>query len=131
MPLSYSYDKTLDEKQLNHNYINNVSYNKIPAISKIDYYIDCPANFSNASFAFKAPDNSMSPIIEKNSYVFVEVNGLVKHKEVGLFRLNDEYLIRKLIYKKDHFVLKSNTREFKDITITNSDDFQIIGKIYI
>ena len=128
--LFVAYDKELDDTQVEYNYVDHVTYNKIPAISQIDSYIDCPANFSNASFAFKAPDNSMNPVVKENSYVFVELNGLVKNKEIGLFKVNDEVMIRKLLYKKDHFVLKANDKKVKDITISNNDKFQIIGKIY-
>ena len=130
-PLFYAYDKELDEKQKDFDYINHIYYNKIPAISDIDFYIDCPANFSNASFAYKVPDNSMEPIISENSYAFVEVNGLVKNREIGLFKLNDQFIIRKLLYKRNQFVLSANNRKIKDIKISNSDDFKIIGKVYI
>ena len=130
-PLFYAYDKELDIKQKNTNYINHIYYNKIPAISNIDFYIDCPANFSNASFAYKMPDNSMEPLIPEGSFAFVEVNGLVKNREVGLFKLNDEFIIRKLLYKRDKFVLSSNNKKIKDIKVSESDDFKIIGKIYI
>lgn len=129
--LFYSYDKELDEKQIEYDYINHISYHKVPAISKIENYIDCPANFSNASFAYKVPDNSMNPTIKDNSYVFIEINGIVKHKEIGLFRLNNEFFIRKLLYKKNHFILKANDKKYKDISISDTDDFQIIGKVYI
>ena len=130
-PLFYTYDKEIDEKQKNSNYINNIYYNKIPAVSNIDFYIDCPANYSNASFAYKMPDNSMEPSILEGSYAFVEVNGLVRNREIGLFKLNDKFIIRKLLYKKDKFVLTANNSNFNDIKISNSDDFKIIGKIYI
>ncbi len=130
-PLFSVYDKELNKNQLDYNYTNYITYNKVPAISQIDEYISCPANFSNASFAYKVLDPSMSPTILPGSYVFVEINGLINHKEIGLFRLNDEFLIRKLIYKRNHFILKANDKKFKDITISDSDDFQIIGKIYI
>ena len=73
----------------------------------------------------------MEPIIPEGSYAFVEVNGLVKNREIGLFKLNDKFLVRKLIYKKNQFILSSNNIEIKDIKISNSDDFRIIGKIYI
>ena len=102
----------------------------VPAISKIDFYIGCPAEYSKASFAYKMPDTSMEPIIKCNSYVFIEVNGVVKNKEIGFFRLNNTFLIRRLIYKKNNFILKSNDRKIKDIVILDSDDFQIIGKVY-
>ncbi len=129
--LFYTYDKELDEKQLEYNYINYINFNKVPAISQIDTFIDCPTNFSNASFAYKMPDVSMNPIIKENSYVFVEINGSIKNKEIGLFRVNDQYYIRKLIYKKGSFILKATSKNFDDIKISNTDDFQIIGKIYI
>lgn len=73
----------------------------------------------------------MAPLILQNSYAFIEVNGLINHKEIGLFRLNNTFLIRKLIYKRGHFVLKANDKMYKDIVISDTDNFQIIGKVYI
>lgn len=125
------YDRELTQEQLDYHYINHVPYHQVPVISEIDGYINCPGNFSNASFAYRALDNSMQPMITQNSHVFVDANGLVNHKEVGLFKLNDDFLIRKLYYKKEHFILKANDKKYKDITITDEDNFQIIGKIYM
>ena len=129
--LFYTYDKTLSEEQIKHGYINYISYNKIPAISKIEEYVNCPANFSNASFAYKVSDDSMNPIIKKNSYAYIEINGLIENKAIGLFMLNNTFLIRRLIYKKNKFILRADNKNFKDITIDSNDDFQIIGKVYI
>lgn len=129
--LLYTYDKTLSEEQKDYNYINKISYNTIPAISKIDDYINCPAEYSNASFAYKINDNSMSPVLKENTYVYVELCGLLSHKDIGMFKLNDEILIRRLLYKRGKLVLKADNNEFKDITITNNSNFQIIGKIYV
>lgn len=129
--LLYTYDNILSKDQINYGYINYISYNKIPAISKIEEYVNCPANYFNASFAYKVNDDSMMPIIEKNSYAFVEINGVIENKSIGLFKLNNEYLIRRLLYKKDKFVLKADNKDFKDITVNSHDTFQIIGKIYI
>lgn len=130
-PLFNTFDKELNEKQIQYDYVKHVPYHQIPAISKLDDYIDCPVNFSNASFAYQVPDNAMSPIIKPNSYAFIEINGLVQNKEIGLFRVNHEFLIRKLVYKRNHFVLEACDKNFKDIAISNSDDFQIIGKVYL
>ena len=129
--LYYTYDKTLGEKEIYYDYVKYVNYNKVPAISHIDEYIDCPANFANASFAYKMPDNSMEPIFKEDSYVFVEINGVVKHREIGFFRVNNQYYIRQLLYKKNGFVLRANGKIAEDIQISNYDDFQIIGKVYI
>ena len=129
--LLYTYDKTLSEEQIEYGYIDHISYNKIPAISKFDDYINCPSDYSNASFAYKVPDAAMAPIIKEGSYAFVEINGLIENRAIGLFKLNDEYIIRRLLYKKDKFVLRADNKEFKDITVNSKDLFQIIGRVYI
>lgn len=129
--LLYTYDKTLSEEQIEYGYINHVNYNQIPAISKIDEYINCPADFSDASFAYKVPDTSMAPLFKEGSYAYIQINGLVEHKSIGLFKLNGEFMIRRLLYKKDKFVLRADNKDIKDITINNKDSFQIIGRVYV
>ena len=129
--LLYTYDKELSDDQLEYGYINHIPYNKVPAISSLEDFVDCPAKFSNASFAYKVPDNTMAPILEKDKYVFVEQNALIANKEIGLFFYNGEYLIRRLLYKKGKFALKAEDKDLKDITISSSDNFYIIGKIYL
>ena len=129
--LLYTYDKTLTEEQIEYGYINHITYNKIPAISKIDEYVNCPADFSDASFAYKIPDSSMAPLLKEGSYAYIQINGLVEPKSIGLFKLNDEYMIRRLLYKKDKFILRADSKDIKDITVNNKDSFQIIGKVYI
>lgn len=129
--LLYTYDKTLSEEQEEYGYINHITYNKVPALSKIDDYINCPADFSNASFAYKVPDSAMAPLIKEGTYAFVEINGLIDNRAIGLFKLNDEYLIRRLLYKNDKFVLRADSKDFKDITVNSKDLFQIIGRVYI
>lgn len=129
--LLYTYDKTLTEEQIEYGYINHITYNKIPAITKIDEYVDCPADFSDASFAYKVPDSSMAPLLKEGSYAYIQINGLVEPKSIGLFNFNNEYMIRRLLYKKDKFILRADSKDIKDITVNNKDSFQIIGKVYI
>lgn len=129
--LLYTYDKELTSDQLEYGYINHIPYNKIPAISSIEDFIECPAKFSNASFAYKVPDTTMAPVLQKDTFVFVEQNALLSNKDVGLFYYNGEYLIRRLLYKKGKFVLKAEDKDQKDITVSYSDTFYIIGKIYL
>ena len=50
-------------------------------ISKIDEYVTCPPDFSNASFAYKIPDDAMEPMFKEGSYAFVEI----KRKGSGKF----------------------------------------------
>lgn len=129
--LLYTYDKELSDEQLEYGYINHIPYNKIPAITSIEAFVECPASFSNASFAYKIPDNSMAPLLKKDNYVFIEQNALLSNKDIGLFYYNGEYLIRRLLYKKGKFSLKADDKDLKDINISYADTFYIIGKIYL
>lgn len=129
--LLYTYDKTLSQEQIDYGYINHITYNKVPAITKIDDYINCPPDFSNASFAYKVPDNAMEPLIKEGTYAFIEINGIIENRAIGLFKLNDEYIIRRLLYKKDKFILRADNKDVRDITVNTKDLFQIIGRVYI
>ena len=130
-PISYLYDRELTKEQVDYDYIDHIIYHQVPAISKIDEYITCPADFPNASFAFKVPDDSMEPLIKENTYSFIEVSGLIGNKGIGLFLLNGEYIIRRLLYKNDKFVLRADNKNYKDITVNKKDSFQIIGRVYV
>ena len=125
---SICYALNVPYQELLYNYI---PYNQVPAISKIDEYIECPYDFSNASFAYKVPDSSMEPLIREGSYAYIEINGLIENRAIGLFKLNGDYLIRRLMYKNGKFVLRADNKEIKDINISSKDQFQIIGRVYI
>ena len=73
----------------------------------------------------------MEPLVKEDSYAFVEINGIVENRAIGLFKLNDEYYIRRLIYKNGKFVLRADNKFYKDINVNTRDNFQIIGRIYI
>ena len=73
----------------------------------------------------------MAPIIKESTYVYVELCGLLSNKDIGIFKFQDQILIRRLIYKRGKFVLRADNKEFDDIQINNTFDFQIIGKIYV
>ena len=129
--LLYTYEKELSEEQLRYNYCDYISTNQVPAFSQIDDFINCPSEYSNASFAFKVPDNSMAPLLKENNYVYVEFSGLLSNKEVGFFKYNNQFLIRRIVYKRGKIVLRADSKEYDDIRPDFRDDFKIIGKIYI
>ena len=101
------------------------------AFSKIEDFITCPSDYSNASFAYKVPDNSMAPLLKENTYAYIEFSGLLSNKEVGFFKYNDEFLIRRIVYKRGKILLRADSKEVEDIHLQNNDDFKIIGKVYI
>ena len=130
--LLHTYDKTLNKEQEKFNYLKYVPYNKIPVFSNLDDFTVCPSKYSNASFAFKVPDNSMEPIFLKGSNVYVEIAGLLENKDYGLFKVDNKFLIRKFLYRKSGFVLRAENKELEieDILVQDIKDFEIIGRIY-
>lgn len=130
--LLHTYDKTLSIEHEKYNYLKYVPYNKVPVFSDLNDFTVCPSKYTNASFAYKVPDESMEPIFKKNSNVFVEIAGLLENKEYGLFKVNHEFLIRKLLYRKNGIVLRAENKdlEIEDIQVSDTKEFEIIGKIY-
>ena len=131
--LLHTYDKTLNIEQEKYDYLKYVPYNKVPVFSNLDDFTVCPAKYTNASFAYKIPDNSMEPIFTKDSYVYIEIAGLLDNKEYGLFKADGNYLVRKLLYRKNGLVLRAENKELEieDILVPNLKEFEIIGKIYV
>ena len=131
--LLHTYDKTLNHEQEKFNYLKYVPYNKIPVFSNLDDFVVCSSKYPNASFAFKVPDNSMEPIFNKGSNVYIEIAGLLDNKDYGLFKVDNKFLIRKFLYRKSGFVLRAENKELEieDILVENVKDFEIIGKIYL
>ena len=131
--LLHTYDKTLSIEQEKYDYLKYIPYDKVPVFSGLDDFVKCPAKFTNASFAYKIPDNSMEPTFTKNSIVFVEIAGLLENKDYGLFNIDGKILIRKLLYRKSGLVLRADNKELEieDILVPDLKKFEIIGKIYI
>ena len=107
-PLMYTYDK-----------------------ENLENFIECPAEFSNASFAYKIPSKDMEPLLKEGNTVFIEQNAALEHKDIGLFFYNDSFYVRRLLYRRGKFILRADNKEIDDITVNSSDTFYIVGKIYL
>ncbi len=129
--LMYTYDKTINEEQESYNVVKHISYDKILAVNSIDSFIDCPSDMPSAAIALKMPDDSMNKSFEKGSYIFIEFNSPLISKDYGLFNYNDQILIRRFYDKRGKITLKSENPECKDIQVSNTDNFYIIGKVLI
>ena len=128
-PLIYTYGKTLSEDQENYGFINYIPYNKVIAIDNINNLIDCPPSAPSSSIAIKMPDNSMDNIISRDSYVFIEFNTLPENNDIGLFFVNNTFVVRKFFSDNGKITLKSTNTDFKDIIISSKDNFYIVGKV--
>jgi len=127
--LMYTYDKSLNEDQVEYGLIDHITYNKVPAVDNINNFIDCPKGISSASLAVKVNDESMQPAIKKGDYVFVELSTITDDKEIGIFSLNNKIYIRKFTSKNGVITLKASNKAFEDITVKQEDNFYIIGKV--
>lgn len=127
--LMYTYDKELNEDQEKYGLAEHISYNKILAVDNLNSFVDCPASIPSASLAVKMPDDSMADCIKKGEYVYIEFNSPLANKDIGLFSVNNEIVIRRFFLKRGKYTLKAENKSFKDIAITESDEFYIIGKI--
>ena len=130
-PLSYTYEKELTEDQVRFNLIQSVPYNTVPLISNVDDMVICPASIPDASIAFIMKDDTMKSSVPKGSLVFVEFNSIPLHRELGLFKYGDSILVRRLVYRKNKLILKSDNLLTKDIVIENGSEVTIIGKVYV
>ncbi|MBR3133697.1 MAG: LexA family transcriptional regulator [Clostridia bacterium] len=130
-PLFNTYEKEYNEEQAEFDLINSVYYDKIPLVSSIESYIDVPKNAANASIAFKMKDDSMKGSIPKGTICYLEFNTIPLHKEFGLFKYNNEFLVRRILYKKNKIVLKTDSLFSKDISVVSGDEFSILGRIYV
>ena len=128
--LFYTYDKTLSEEHLDNDYIKYISYDKIPLFTNLTGYITCPSQYPKASYAIRMPDSSMEPLIKEGETLFVEQAGILENNNIGLFKVNEEFIIRKFTFKRNKFILKASNRNVKDISVSSKDSFLILGKIY-
>lgn len=128
-PLMHTYDKDLFDEQLEYNLQNKISYKKIPAIDKISDFIECPTKAANASLAIKIDSDEMIPTLKLDSYAFLDWNTIPNNKEVGLFKYNNLFIIRRMILRRGQIILRADNKEFPDMLVSDNDDFTIIGKI--
>ena len=129
--LMCTYDKEVNEEHEKYGLVNYIPYNKVLAVDSINGLIDCPAEAATSSIALRINDSAMEPTLEEESYVFVEFNSPLDNKDIGVFCLNDEIIIRRFITKKGSIELKADNKNYEDIEISTDDDFYIIGKIFV
>ena len=130
-PLSNMYDKEFTSEFEFYHLENAISYSSIPLVNNINSMINCPASIPNASFAFIMQDDSMKNSAPKGSCLFVELNAIPDNKELGLFKYNDNFYVRRFMLRKNKIVLKSDSLLVRDIVVDDSSNFTIIGKIFV
>jgi len=127
--LLLAYEQPLAESPETYTSIDHHSFNKILALDSINDFIDCPYGFEMASFAIKMKDSSMEPYIKKDEFAYINSSSPLEINDIGLFKIDNEFLIRFFIPKENKILLKPANSSFKSITISNLNNFYIIGKV--
>lgn len=127
--LLHMYDKRITEDMERYKLLNHVSYNKVIAIDKIEDFIECPYTITNASIAFKIPDESMEPKFKNGEYAFLELNAPLDNRDFGLFIYEGKYLVRRFIIRQDKLILRPENKAYDEIDLSEDDDFTIIGRV--
>lgn len=128
-PLLYTLGKTIKDENVDYSLVDYIPYNKIIAVDNIDSLIDCPSTIPSASIAIKANDKSMETTIACGKYIYVEFNTVLNNKDIGLFYLNNKFLIRRFYSKSGKITLKADNPSFQNININENDNFYIVGKV--
>ena len=127
--LMYTYDKQLNEDQETYNYVSHIAYDKVLAVDNINTFMDCPPTMPSASLAIKINDSYLEPKYSKGDYVFVEFNSPLSNGDIAVVSLNGEVLIRKYSNKQGKISLSVLNKSVPKTTVSEEDDFYIIGKV--
>ena len=128
-PLFQTYDISLSDEQNDYEAQNHIIYDKIPVFDNLVKFTNVPKNFFDSTFALKNTDNSMSSKIDENDYIFVRQNVPLSNKDIGLFLIDNKFIIRKFIIRKNDISLRPENKDFEETVVTNDSNFFIVGKV--
>ena len=83
----------------------------------------------DASFGIRIAGDSMEPVIEDGSIVWVKQQKDLEDREIGIFVLNGEGLCKHLHKVKNGLELLSENPRYAPIRISEHDDLRVIGKV--
>ena len=127
--LMYMYDQYVTEDEKRYKLFDHITYNKVLAIDSIGDFIECPANISDASVAFKILDDVNEPKLKKDTYSFLELNKPLINRDFGLFKYNGELIVRRFIIRQDKLILRPENKNYPEIDLSEDDEFTIIGRV--
>ncbi|HFF1574243.1 TPA: S24 family peptidase, partial [Enterococcus faecalis] len=82
-----------------------------------------------ADFCLSVNGDSMEPVFKNDSYVFVEEQLNLYSGAIGVVIINSQAFIKRIWFENNHARLESFNKKYKDIIVTEEDEFKIIGKV--
>lgn len=82
-----------------------------------------------ADFCLSVNGDSMEPIFHDNDYVFVKRQSVIFSGNIGVVIVNGESFLKRIWFENNNIRLESFNKKYKDIIITENDEFRIVGKV--
>ncbi|MDN3113981.1 S24 family peptidase [Enterococcus faecalis] len=82
-----------------------------------------------ADFCLSVNGDSMEPIFHDNDYVFVKRQSEIFSGNIGVVIVNGESFLKRIWFENNNIRLESFNKKYKDIIITENDEFRIVGKV--
>ncbi len=127
------YKKTLPKKEREIQIFNSpaAAGEPLPVLSEDFSVVKTRSAPSSASFGIKIVGDSMEPLIENASVVWVKKQPVIDDREIGIFILNGESLCKRLEYHDGKCYLISLNKKYSPIKILESDDLRVVGKVLL
>lgn len=82
-----------------------------------------------ADFCLSINGDSMEPIFHDNDYVFIKRQSEIYSGNIGVVIVNGESFLKRIWFENNNIRLESFNKKYKDIIITENDEFRIVGKV--
>lgn len=84
---------------------------------------------TEADFCLSVNGDSMEPTFHNGEYVFVKKQLDIFSGKIGVAILNGEAFLKRIWFENGDVKLESLNKKYKDIIVTENDEFRIIGKV--
>lgn len=105
----------------------------VPIISEehIEGYvnIDKILNYENVFFLKVEGDSMINAGINDGDLALIKMQKQLENNEIGAFRINGEVTLKRLKIEDNTIKLKAENFLYKDIVVTEKDNFEVIGKL--
>ncbi len=107
----------------------------IMSLAEHDKLIPVPKEDSRVDFALTIKGDSMQPLFNDGSIIFIKKQETLENGEIGVFEIDGEFTCKKFKKTDYHISLESINTTYSPIIITEEEytnrNFRIIGKVYI
>lgn len=83
----------------------------------------------DTDFCLKVNGDSMEPMFHNGDYVFIKRETEFRNGTIGTVIVNGEAYLKKLYITEDSIKLVSLNKKYKDITVTDIDNFKYVGTV--